>query len=261
MIDRALAPWAGIEFRASMARLHRRSRLPSAAGRLAAAGGLVLALSGCQVKNSHENLVAGKQAFVTKCGTCHVLSRAGTKGVTGPNLDQAFTRGDHDGFGRSTIRGVVERQILYPNENGVMPAKLVTGQRAHDVAAYVADAAAKSGKDTGALANAVASIKRVTQAIEKAGKIEIDAFPDGQLLFVPKAAQGQAGAVTITSQNKSGTPHNISIQGPGANQQGNIVQGGGVSSVKVTLKPGSYTFYCSVPGHRQAGMQGKLTVK
>lgn len=242
-----------------MARSNRRLRSRTGTGLLA--GALVLAASGCQVKNSHENLVAGKQAFVAKCGSCHVLSRAGTKGATGPNLDQAFTRGDSDGFGRSTIKGVVERQILYPNVNGVMPAKLVTGQRAHDVAAYVAKAAAEPGKDTGALAAAVQSLKRVAQAIEKAGKIEIDAAPDGQLLFVPKAAAGQAGPVTLTSQNKSGTPHNISIEGPGANQQGKVVQNGGVSTVQVSLKAGTYTFYCSVPGHRQAGMLGKLTVK
>jgi uncharacterized cupredoxin-like copper-binding protein len=39
------------------------------------------------------------------------------------------------------------------------------------------------------------------------------------------------------------------------------VQNGGVSTVNVKLAPGTYTFYCSVPGHRQAGMQGTLTVK
>lgn len=243
-----------------MASPHRRSRLLAVA-RLLAAAVLALVVAGCQVKTSHENLVAGKQAFVAKCGSCHVLNRAGTKGATGPNLDQAFTRSDRDGLGRSTIRGVVERQILYPNGNGVMPAKLVTGQRAHDVAAYVAKAAAEPGKDTGALASAVQSLKRVAQAIEKAGKIEIDAAPDGQLLYVAKAAVGQAGPVTLTSLNKSSTPHNISIEGPGANQQGKVVQNGGVSTVQVALKPGSYTFYCSVPGHREAGMLGKLTVK
>ena len=74
-------------------------------------------------------------------------------------------------------------------------------------------------------------------------------------------AQATAGQVTLTSKNPQPTDHNISIQGPGLNQQGNVVSGGGTSKLSVNLKPGTYTFYCSVDGHRQAGMQGKLTVK
>jgi uncharacterized cupredoxin-like copper-binding protein len=58
--------------------------------------------------------------------------------------------------------------------------------------------------------------------------------------------------------NKSGTPHDIVIDGKG---KGQIVQNGGVSKFTATFAAGSYTYYCSVPGHRQAGMQGKLTVK
>jgi uncharacterized cupredoxin-like copper-binding protein len=58
--------------------------------------------------------------------------------------------------------------------------------------------------------------------------------------------------------NKSGTPHDIVIDGKG---KGQVVQNGGVSQFQANFTAGSYTFYCSVPGHRQAGMQGKLTVK
>jgi mono/diheme cytochrome c family protein len=238
-----------------------RSRRSLTVAALVSGALLLLGLGGCQVSRNHEDMVTGKQLFVSKCGTCHVLNRAGSKGVTGPNLDQAFARANQDGLRRSTFEGVVERQILYPNRAGVMPAKIVTGQDARDVAAYVAHAVARPGKDTGALANAVSTIKRVALAVEKAGKLEIDAFPDGQLKFVPKAAVGTAGPLTLTSQNKSSTPHNISIEGPGANAKGNIVQGGGISTVQATLRPGKYTFYCSVPGHRQAGMFGTLTVK
>ena len=42
---------------------------------------------------------------------------------------------------------------------------------------------------------------------------------------------------------------------------GPVVKDGGVSTVNVDVKAGEYTFYCSVPGHRQGGMEGKLTVK
>jgi uncharacterized cupredoxin-like copper-binding protein len=62
--------------------------------------------------------------------------------------------------------------------------------------------------------------------------------------------------------NPSPIPHNVSIEGPGGlSKQGQTVPKGGSSQVSATLKPGTYTYYCSVPGHRQAGMQGTLTVK
>jgi uncharacterized cupredoxin-like copper-binding protein len=61
--------------------------------------------------------------------------------------------------------------------------------------------------------------------------------------------------------NKSSVPHDIAIQGGGLSQVGKIVTNGGVSTVTANVKPGKYTFYCSVPGHREAGMVGTITVK
>jgi plastocyanin len=222
---------------------------------------LLLALGGCAVKREHGDMVNGKKLFVAKCGSCHVLARASTKGTVGPNLDQAFNRALHDGFKRSAVREVVEKQILYPNINGVMPPKLVRGQDAQDVAAYVGFAAARSGKDTGALATAVGGAQKPL-AIAQNGTLTIPANPSGQLQYTYKNAQAKAGAVTLQSPNKSSVPHDISIQGGGLDQHGKIVQGGGVSTIKVTLKKGvTYTFYCSVDAHKQAGMVGKVTVK
>ena len=101
-----------------------------------------LLAAGCGENNSDDaDVVAGKQLFVKKCGSCHTLRRAGTKGTTGPNLDQAFQRAEKDGFGETAIRGVVKKQIEYPNRSpelgGIMPAKLVTGSDADNVAAYI----------------------------------------------------------------------------------------------------------------------------
>src|SRR3954447_22032356 len=102
---------------------------------LAAGGTLLVAVAGCgqDVASSDDNLEAGKQLFVSKCGSCHTLSRAGTKGTTGPNLDEAFQDALHEGFGTTAVRGVIYKQILYPNRlpnsDGIkMPAKLVSGQ-------------------------------------------------------------------------------------------------------------------------------------
>jgi plastocyanin len=257
-----------------------RARASLLAG-TAACAGLVFALAGCGGINfgdNEDNLVAGKRMFVQKCGSCHVLGRAGTKGSVGPNLDQAFQRALKDGFGRDSIRGVVHRQIEIPNPRGiqagpegktkpaprvVMPADLVTGKDATDVAAYVAYAAARPGKDTGALATAVPQAGAGKPIAAQNGAIDIPADPTGQLAYVTKQANAPAGPLLISSTNKSSTPHDIAVEGPGLPEKGGpVVSNGGVSKVpSITFKPGKYTYFCTVPGHRQAGMQGTLTIK
>jgi mono/diheme cytochrome c family protein len=225
---------------------------------LIGATALVVALSGCSAKGGGSNADAlkGKQLFVQHCGSCHVLARAGTKGTTGPDLDAAFARARQDGFGSAAIRGIVDKQILFPNRKGVMPANLVTGQDAEDVAAYVGRSAAVPGKDTGALATVgQAQQKPLAKAVN--GTLAIPANPNGQLLYQYKNATAPAGPLTVDSQNKSQTPHDISVQGQATGKE---VKGGGTSTIKVNLKPGKYTFLCTVPGHAAAGMKGTLTI-
>jgi mono/diheme cytochrome c family protein len=225
-----------------------------------AAAGAALALSACSARSEGDNanLIAGKQLFVQKCGSCHVLARAQTKGTTGPNLDEAFQQSVKDGQERSGFTGAIHGWILHPNRQGVMPAKLVTGDKAYDVAAYVAQSVAAKGKDTGLLATAVKQAGGGKPAVEKDGTLEIDADPTGQLAFVTNSAQGTPGQITVKMANKSGTPHDIVIDGKG---KGEVVRNGAVSQFSADFAAGNYTFYCSVAGHRQAGMQGKLVVK
>jgi plastocyanin len=249
--------------------MERRSVRGAALG--ACAIGAVVALGGCGVTNSGSNVVNGKQQFVAKCGSCHILARAGTKGVTGPNLDQAFARAREDGFGSTTFEGIVHRQIGQPARRAqvdpvtdkvlpLMPAKLVTGDDARDVAAYVADAAAKGGKDAGALAQIGAAQAKGT-AKAKGGKVTIPADPGGALAYKFANAESPAGALEVDSPNESSTDHNIAVEGGGVDEAGEIVKNGGVSKVSVTVKAGKYQFFCTVPGHREAGMEGTLTVK
>jgi plastocyanin len=80
-----------------------------------------------------------------------------------------------------------------------------------------------------------------------------------QLKFDKSQLTAKAGKVTITMTNPSPLQHDVSIKG-GVNSQGNVVGQGGKSVVTVDLKPGKYTFYCSVDGHEAAGMTGTLTV-
>jgi plastocyanin len=237
---------------------------------LLAAGGLIVLASGCgEVKGGdNANLIAGKKAFVAKCGSCHTLARAGTKGIVGPNLDEAFRASISEGLERGTVRGVVEGQIQIPNPEGAMPKDLVKGQALRDIAAYVAQVADRPGKDTGLLASAVEAPGAGKPAVEKDGKLSIAASPSGQLAYVTNKATAEPGAVTIEMPNMSGVSHNIAIESGegGASEKGTKLGASGfttkgTSTVSVNLKPGTYTYFCEAPGHRAAGMYGTITVK
>ncbi len=220
----------------------------------------MVALGGCALKHPTSNMVKGKQLFVQKCGACHTLSHAATTGTVGPNLDDAFRQDRADGVKSTSIEGLIDYWIQYPNTEGAMPARLYAGQDAQDVAAYVAHVAAIPGQDVGALATAVQAVSQ-KHAVEKNGIVEIDADPTGQLKFLASSASATAGHVTLRMKNMSSVQHDISIRGGGINKVGPIVSNGGVSTVTTALKPGTYTFYCSVDGHEAAGMKGTLTVK
>jgi plastocyanin len=98
-------------------------------------------------------------------------------------------------------------------------------------------------------------------ASSKAGTVlTLAANPSGLLAYNTKQLSAKAGTVTITFTNTSPLEHNVTVA------EGSKVLGatptfvGGSRTLTLTLKPGKYTFYCSVPGHRQAGMEGTLNV-
>lgn len=71
----------------------------------------------------------------------------------------------------------------------------------------------------------------------------------------------KAGTVTLAMTNKNSIRHNIALRGPGITTvRGATVGTGGVSKVTKTLKRGTYTYFCGVPGHDKAGMHGTLKV-
>ena len=129
---------------------------------------LALPLGACG--RDEADLSNGKAHFVEKCGSCHELARAGTAGTQGPSLDAAFQTALADGIDRDTVEGIVHDQILNPRKNSIMPARLVEGDDARDVAAYVGYAADRSGNDEGALATAgLAQAKTGEQIFTAAG--------------------------------------------------------------------------------------------
>jgi mono/diheme cytochrome c family protein len=228
---------------------------------MAAVAALVaVAASGCGRED--PDLVTGKELFVEKCGACHTLARAGTSGVVGPDLDQAFGPARRQGLGEGTFEGVVFDQIATPLRNGEMPPKLVTGDDAKDVSAYVAAVAGVPGEDQGRLATAGAPKVSNKPIAAEGGKLEIDASPSGALAFASTRASSAPGMVEILSLNESPIQHNIALKDAGGKLvEGAVVGTGGTSTLQADLKPGKYEFLCTVPGHEAGGMKGELTVR
>jgi mono/diheme cytochrome c family protein len=221
---------------------------------------VAVAASGCGRED--PDLVTGKELFVEKCGACHTLARAGTSGVVGPDLDQAFGPARRQGLGEGTFEGIVRAQIATPLRNGEMPPKLVTGDDAKDVSAYVAAVAGVPGEDQGRLATAGAPKVSNKPIAAEGGKLEIDASPSGALAFASTRAQSAPGMVELLSLNESPIQHNIALKDPsGKVVEGEVVGTGGTSTVQADLEPGKYEFLCTVPGHEEGGMKGELTVR
>ena len=92
--------------------------------------------------------------------------------------------------------------------------------------------------------------------------VKLEANPEGQLAYNTKSLSATAGKVSVDFTNSSPLPHNVTIESSGGEKVGATPTfSGGSKSLSVNLKPGTYKFFCSVPGHRQAGMEGTLTVK
>ncbi len=95
-----------------------------------------------------------------------------------------------------------------------------------------------------------------------AATLEFEADPGGQLAYTTTSASSKAGKVTIDFNNPQPLPHDVKIESSDGEEVGGTdTVSEGSESATVELEPGTYTFYCSVPGHREAGMEGTLTVK
>ena len=124
---------------------------------------------------------------------------------------------------------------------------------------------------TGALAAGVVAavaltgggIATATQGAHAAAStVKLKANAGGQLKFNKSKLSAKAGKVTIKMKDpsSSGIAHGIALSGNGVNKTGKVVNPGKTTKVTATLKVGKYTYFCPVPGHKQAGMRGTLTV-
>lgn len=90
--------------------------------------------------------------------------------------------------------------------------------------------------------------------------LTLAADPGGDLAFDKTELTAPAGEVTIELTNDSGIPHNVEVEGNGVEEVSDTITEGS-TSLTLTLEPGEYEFYCAVPGHREGGMEGTLTVE
>jgi plastocyanin len=89
--------------------------------------------------------------------------------------------------------------------------------------------------------------------------LELAADPGGSFSFDKETLEAPAGTITIHLTNDASVPHNVGVEGNGVDEKTDTVTKGDIS-LTVELEPGEYTFYCDVPGHREGGMEGTLTV-
>ncbi len=241
---------------------------------------------------------AGAVLFNQRCSGCHTLSYAATHGSAANVRTREIVNGPN--FNVRCERPVTRVLYAIQNggfSGAIMPQNVVVGQQAIEVAKFVATYAGRQAKGAPGVVNCqqqpigtipsfsatattpttttpttttpttttptTTAPTTTTPATGAGSSIDEAANPSGQLKFTKSSLSAKAGKVTINFTNKSPLPHNMTIQ-QGTN--GPVIGAtptfsGATKKLTVTLKPGKYTFYCSVPGHRQAGMQGTLTVR
>jgi plastocyanin len=140
--------------------------------------------------------------------------------------------------------------------------KLLIALATLSLAAFALAACGDDGSTSASTAADTSSSSADTASSGGGGTVAVEADPDGALAFTETELSADAGANTIDFDNPSTTPHNVFVEDDG----GKVVAEtdtitGSTTTASADLAPGTYTYYCSIPGHREAGMEGTLTVK
>jgi cbb3-type cytochrome c oxidase subunit III len=171
--------------------------------------------TGGSVVNASSDKENGRKMFQEKCAGCHALAAAGSTATIGPNLDDSFAESRSEGFKESAILDIVHDQIKFPGQYPVrqndsnylkanMPANLVTGQDAIDVAAYVAANAGMQGFAEGQTVSGT----------------------NGKQIFITKCG----GCHTLKDAGTTGTqgPNLDALKPPFATAKHQVINGGGI---------------------------------
>ena len=96
----------------------------------------------------------------------------------------------------------------------------------------------------------------------EAQTLDVASPEDGSLVFDPDGLSAEAGTITLAYDNPSPIPHNINLEDEaGETLQSSDDVTGAATEISAELAPGEYVFFCSIPGHRESGMEGTLTVE
>jgi plastocyanin len=126
------------------------------------------------------------------------------------------------------------------------------------VLALAVGLAACGGDDDDDAAEEPAAEDTTTHEETGGGHLTLTADPGGDFAFDQTELTAPAGEITIELVNESGIPHNVEIEGEDAVSE-TITEGS--TELMVSLEAGEYTFFCNIPGHREGGMEGTLTVE
>ena len=224
----------------------------------------------------------GRRVF-QKCQACHSLEPGKT--LVGPSLTKLIGRhaGSLEGFDYSDSMkhaGIVWDAVTL-DAYLADPAKVVPGNRMpfpglksetdrHDVVAFLAAAAG------GPLPPAKSPAKASTAVAPSSGVADVtytlrSGIAEGRMVFVgiggaidgkvnPTLTAAEGQTVQVTLINGEGAEHDITFPDQGVKSPRVIGKGASTTIVVPAGRPGDYTYFCSAPGHRLAGMEGKFTV-
>ncbi len=107
-----------------------------------------------------------------------------------------------------------------------------------------------------------AATTETTESAGGGGSVSVEADPDGALAYTTTELSAPAGDVTVEFDNPSSTGHDVVIEDADGNEIARTdVITGDTTTTDAKLEAGDYTFFCSVDGHRDAGMEGTLTAE
>lgn len=130
------------------------------------------------------------------------------------------------------------------------------------VLALAASALVACGDDESSTTSAAEESTSSAAPSGEGGSLAVSAVPDGSFQFTEDSLSTEAGAITVEFDNPSSTPHNVYIE----DESGEILAESetiseGTTTTDADLEAGTYTYFCDIPGHREGGMEGTLTVE
>jgi plastocyanin len=135
-------------------------------------------------------------------------------------------------------------------------------QRKRDAEHAEAAAAVPAGSEQTTATTTTTGTTTTTQPAQGGGEtLKVSSPADGSLVFEPSKLTAKAGSVTIDYDNPSPVDHSIAIEAGGETLDESEIAADAALSATAELEPGRSVYYCTVPGHREAGMVGTLTVK